>query len=228
MKQENVHLGHRERLRKEFISLGAESFSEVRALELLLFYAVSRRDTNPLAHALLDRFGSLDGVFAASVEDLCQVDGIGESTAVLIRLLPELYRKSESGRISRERKIIDSTAAAGQLAKSCFAGESCERFLLFCLDAKKCLKKREEISRGVVNSVNVDVRRTAEIALKNGSSACIVAHNHPDGDVLPSQEDREVTKRLSEALGVLGIPLLDHIIVSGEETFSFLDAGMMT
>ena len=227
MKPEQVHQGHRERLRQEFISLGAESFSEVRALELLLFYAVSRRDTNPLAHALLEEFGSLDGVFSASVENLCRVDGVGESTAVLIRLIPELYRKSESARNKRERKVIDSTAAAAQLARSCFAGEGSERFLLFCLDAGKALKKQVEVSRGVVNSVNVDVRRTAELALKNNASACIIAHNHPDGDVSPSEEDRLVTRRLSEALGVLGIPLLDHIIVSGEDTFSFLDAGIM-
>ena len=123
--------------------------------------------------------------------------------------------------------MIDSTAAAAQLARSCFAGEGSERFLLFCLDAGKALKKQVEVSRGVVNSVNVDVRRTAELALKNNASACIIAHNHPDGDVSPSEEDRLVTRRLSEALGVLGIPLLDHIIVSGEDTFSFLDAGIM-
>ncbi|MBO6092158.1 MAG: DNA repair protein RadC [Oscillospiraceae bacterium] len=228
MKPEQVHQGHRERLRQEFISLGAESFSEVRALELLLFYAIPRRDTNPLAHALLEEFGSLDGVFSASVQDLCRVEGVGESIAVLIRLIPELYRKSDSVKKKRERKVIDSTASAALLARSCFAGEGSERFLLFCLDAKKQLKKQEEVSRGVVNSVTVDIRRTAELALKNGASACIVAHNHPDGDVLPSEEDHLVTRRLTEALAVLGIPLLDHIIVSGEETFSFLDAGLIS
>lgn len=227
MKETQVHQGHRDRLRQEFIRLGAESFSEVRALELLLFYAVARQDTNPLAHALLDRFGSLSGVFSATVAELCQVDGIGEKTAVLIRLVPELYRKGEMERTRREVHVIDSTTSAGKMAICCFAGESRERFLLFCLDAGKNLKKQEEIGRGVVNSVNVDIRRVAELALNNGSSACIVAHNHPDGDVRPSEEDRLVTKKLKEALQVLGIPLLDHIIVSGKQYFSFLDAGMM-
>ncbi|MBQ8076181.1 MAG: DNA repair protein RadC [Oscillospiraceae bacterium] len=227
MKEAQPHQGHRDRLRQEFIRLGAESFSEVRALELLLFYAVARRDTNPLAHALLDRFGSLDGVFSATVPELCQVDGIGESTAVLIRLVPELYRRGQAEKTRRTVPIIDSTATAGKMATGCFAGESCERFLLFCLDARKAMKKQEEISRGVVNSVNVDVRRVAELALNNKASACIVAHNHPDGDVLPSEEDKQVTAKLKEALSTLGIPLLDHIIVSGESYFSFLDAGLM-
>lgn len=227
MEKDTAHLGHRERLRKEFVSQGAEAFSEVRALELLLFYAVARRDTNPLAHALLDQFGSLDGVFSASVEELCRVEGVGESTAVLIRLVPELYRRSELVKNKRELKIIDSTAAAGRLAEACFAGENCERFLLFCLDSRKALKKQEEVSRGVINSVTVDIRRVAEIALNNRSSACIVAHNHPDGDVFPSEEDKQVTRQLSNALSVLGIPLLDHIIVGGEGYFSFLDAGLM-
>ena len=155
------------------------------------------------------------------------MDGIGENTAILIRLVPSLLRKAETEKIRRTVKVVDSTASAGALLKSQFAGETSEKFLLLSLDASKKLKKCEVVSRGVVNGVNVDIRLVAELALKNNASACIVAHNHPDGDVLPSDEDRIVTQRLSEALSVLGIPLLDHIIVSGEDYFSFLDAGIM-
>ena len=224
---ENLHAGHRKRLKKEFLEHGAEGFSEVRALELLLFYALSRQDTNPLAHRLLDRFGSLHGVLTASVAELCTVDGIAENTAILIRLIPELSRLSEYGRKQRKKEKIDSSFAAGSLITACFAGESNEKFMLFCLDSRKRIKRQEEISRGVVNSVGVDVRRVAEIALNYKAAACIAAHNHPDGDSFPSEEDREVTVQLREALSVLGIPLLDHIIVGTDGYFSFADAGIL-
>jgi DNA repair protein RadC len=224
---ENLHAGHRQRLKKEFLEHGAEGFSEVRALELLLFYALARQDTNPLAHSLLNRFGSLHGVLTASVAELCTVDGIGENTAILIRLIPELSRLSEYGRSLKNREKIDSSFAAGSLISTCFAVENSEKFVLFCLDSQKRIKRQEEISRGVVNSVGVDVRRVAEIALSYKAAACIAAHNHPDGDSYPSVEDREVTAKLREALSLLGIPLLDHIIVGADGYFSFADAGLL-
>lgn len=224
---ENLHAGHRKRLKKEFLEHGADGFSEVRALELLLFYALARQDTNPLAHNLLDRFGSLHGVLSASIAELCTVDGIAENTAILIRLIPELSRLSEYGRSQKKKEKIDSSFAAGSFIRACFTGESNEKFILFCLDSQKRIKRQEEISRGVVNSVGVDIRRVAEIALSYKAAACIAAHNHPDGDAYPSQEDREMTVKLQEALSLLGIPLLDHIIVGTDGYFSFADAGLL-
>ena len=224
----NPHTGHRDRLREEFLSLGADSFSEVRALELLLFYALPRIDTNPLAHALLDRFGTLHGVFSASVAELRTVDGIGENTAVLIRMIPELYRSAEKEEKRRAVKTVLSSADAGALAIPVFKGESSEMFVLFCLDASHTLKKQEVVSRGVVNAVSVDVRRVAELALLNKASACIIAHNHPSGDLTPSADDRLVTAQIASALQTLHIPLLDHIIVGMDRTFSFADAGLLS
>ena len=214
-------------MREEFLSLGAGSFSEVRALELLLFYAIPRVDVNPIAHVLLNRFGSLHAVFSASVAELCGVEGVGESTAVLIRLVPELYRRSEVEAKMKEFEAIDTSEKAGELAMSFFKGEGSEKFLLFCLNAKNEFRKCEEIGRGVVNSVPVDVRLVAELALADRAAACFVAHNHPSGDLQPSEEDMLVTRQIKEALDTLRIPLHDHIIVGMEGYYSFADAGLL-
>lgn len=227
MAAENVHAGHRERLRDEFAAHGAEAFSDVRSLELLLFYAIPRKDTNELAHALLNEFGSLYNVFSASVDELCRVDGIGRSTAVLIRLIPELSQKALREKLNSGQTVIRSTDAACELIRSHFGYESAERFVLFCLDNKNRVIKSEAVSTGVVNSVSVDVRKVAEIALSAKSAACIVAHNHPAGDCQPSPEDKAVTARLKDALAVLGIALIDHIIVGESKEFSFAAAGLL-
>lgn len=227
MAAENVHAGHRERLRDEFAANGAEAFSEVRSLELLLFYAIPRRDTNELAHALLKEFGSLYNVFSASVDDLCRVEGIGRNTAILIHLIPELSLKAERERLRSGAAVIRSTEAACEYVRGWYGFDNAEKFVVFCLDNANRVIRCEAICSGVVNSVNVDIRKVAEIALSAKSAACIVAHNHPGGDCQPSQEDRNVTSRLREALSVLGISLLDHIIVGENGTFSFAAAGLL-
>ena len=226
MAQNNPHKDHRDRVREEYLSSGPDAFNDIRALELLLFYAIPRRDTNELAHALLEEFGSLYGVFSASVDDLCRVEGIGPSAAILINLIPSIMSKAETGGKQKGVQLNSSSAAEEYIASCLKAGQN-EKFMLFCLDAKKRVKKTYTPAEGVVNSVQVDVRRVAELALACHASSCIIAHNHPEGDPLPSEEDRELTGMISSALGTLGIPLVDHIIVSSKGCFSFASAGLL-
>ncbi len=129
----SVHDGHRERLRERFINHGLDSFNEIEALELLLFYAIPRRDTNPLAHALLDRFGGLDGVFSATEQELCDVPGISTGTACLLRMIPQIMRKSEVERASRVVEINSIKDAADYLIPR-FRYERDELLILLCLD----------------------------------------------------------------------------------------------
>lgn len=219
-----VHDGHRERLRKRFLEHGLSNFNELNALELLLFYALPRKDTNPIAHALLDRFGNLYGVFDASVRELCEVEGIGESAATLINLIPHIMRKSLIS-VGESNPVITNSREAAEYLVPRFMFEKEELILLLCLNSKKQLISCTELSRGVVNAVEVNVRRMAEIALKNRACYVIMAHNHPDSMARPSREDDHVTKLAFAALDALGIPLVDHIIVAKDEYISYSDSG---
>lgn len=221
-----IHDGHRERLRSRFIEHGLDSFNELNALELLLFYAIPRKDTNPIAHALLDRFGSLSGVFDAGIRELTEVDGVGESAAVLIKLVPQLVRKSSISRRGSNLCITNSKEAAEYLVPQ-YLFEKEEFILLLCLDSRRRLISCTELGRGVVNAVDINVRRIAEIALKNRASYVMISHNHPDSSAMPSREDDYATQQVFNAMQSIGIPLLDHIIVSGEDYSSYSDSGML-
>ena len=221
-----VHDGHRDRLRDQFRGHGLDSFSDVNALELLLFYAIPRRDTNEIAHALLDHFGSLPAVFEASEQELCSVPGVGQQAATLIRLIPQMMRKSACAKTADIRTIRTSSDAGRYLIPR-FLCEQDEVVLLLCLDSQKRIITCVEVGRGVVNATETSIRKIVETALKHKSASVILAHNHPDGLPYPSVEDDMVTKMVYRALAVVGIPLTDHIIVAGEDYASFRDTGMM-
>ena len=220
----NIHDGHRDRLRKQFLEAGLDGFSDVNALELLLFYAIPRADVNPLAHELLRRFKSLNGVMSASVEELMEVDGIGESSAVMLKLIPEFVRKAATSDLRNSRQVTSPSIAAEYLIPR-FMFEENELALLLCLDANKRIIRCDEISRGVVNTVELNTRLIAETALRAKASSVILSHNHPDGAVSPSTDDINTTKVLKKSLDLLGVQLVDHIIVSGEEYSSLCELG---
>lgn len=223
----DLHGGHRQRLRNTFLENGLGGMNDINALELLLFYALPRRDTNETAHLLLKRFGSLDGVFSASVEDLCEVEGIGEYAASLITLVPQIMKKSAISKAKETRQIKNSTEAGVYLLPF-FLNEQDEVVYLLCLDAKRSVLCCEEMGRGVVNSVDANVRRIVEKALKVRACSAILAHNHPGGLAIPSREDDIFTRCLYNALETVGIRLEDHIIVADGDYVSVADTGMMS
>ena len=219
-----IHDGHRARLRARYIEEGLAHFNEIDTLELLLFYAIPRRDTNELAHLLLQQFGSLDGVLGATTGDLCAVPGISENTAVLLHLFNDVACKCE---ISRQSiRIVNSSQDAGTFLLPYFYGLREETVYLLCLDAKGKVLDCRALFKGSANGVAIAIRKIVEVALSVNATSVIMAHNHPGGLALPSAEDRAATLRIRAALQNLDIVLIDHIIVADQDFISMADSGL--
>ena len=222
-----IHDGHREKMRQRFLKSGLDAFADHEALELLLYYAIPRRDTNPIAHALMERYGSLSAVLAAPVEDLKKVEGVGESAAILLKLAPQLYRKAKMSDAEQET-ILSSVERVGAYLLERFAGEKNEVVYQLCLDRKGKLLACKKLGEGGVASADLDIRRLVENALLTGASSVVLAHNHPSGVALPSRDDYAATDRAKTALSVVGVALADHIIVADGDFVSMSDSGYLT
>lgn len=219
-----IHDGHREKMRQRFLKGGLEHFADHEALELLLYYAIPRRDTNPIAHALMERYGSLSAVLSAPVEDLKQVEGIGESAAVLLALAPALVRKA---RLAETERVMNTAELAGVYLLERFEGEKNEVVYQLCLDRKGKLLSCKRLGEGGIASAALDVRRLLENVILTQASAVILAHNHPSGVALPSEDDYTATERARAALETIGVQLTDHIIVADGDYVSMADSGYL-
>lgn len=221
----SIHTGHRQRLKERFRQEGLDSFDELHVLELLLFYAIPQGDTNPLAHELLNRFGSLTGVLEAKREELEQVKGLGAHSVTLLRLVTELGRYYAVQRMSMER-VLPTLEKCGEYLVPFFIGQREETVYLLCLDGKCKVLACRKLGQGGVNSVGVPIRRVVETALNTNASSVILAHNHPSGLALPTAEDVQVTKKVATALDLVGVRLADHVIVADQDFVSLTDSGL--
>jgi len=221
-----VHDEHRKRLKTQFAEHGLDSFADHVVLELLLFYALPRVDTNELAHRLIDHFGGLDGVLEAPAEALAKFPGLGWSSALLLRLMLPISRRY--GLIkSRGGQILDSAERAGAYLVPLFAYERDEVALAVCLDSKLQALCHKEISRGVATATDISIRKIVELALSQNASGVLLAHNHISGIAIPSPDDRVTTEQIKNALSPIGIRLVDHIVVAGDDFVSMSDSGMV-
>lgn len=220
-----VHGGHRKRMKDRFKSHGLDNFDDHNVLELLLFYAMPRRDVNPLSHILLDHFGSLSAVFDASYDELMKIDGIGDNAASLIKLIPAISRRYMVSKTSIENVLV-TTKDIGKYLVPRFVGLCEEVVYLTCLDAKNKVISCSLVSKGSVNAAHISTRSILENALRHNASSIILAHNHTSGIAIPSTEDKVTTKKLSEVLRAAGIYFRDHIIVGGEDFVSLRDSDI--
>ncbi len=218
--------GHRERVRRRFLDEGLDGFKDYEALEMLLFYAVPRQDTKVIAKRLIDQFGSLQAVFHTPPERLMQEAGLTEATAALIAMLPQLARKIEEQQ-AQENARIRSTLDAGRDVIAMFRGRQDESVRILCLNASGKVVRRARIAEGDVNAVHFPIRKLVEEALACKAVSVILAHNHPGGTMAPSQEDLDATKAAKAALETVGIRLLDHLIVAGDNYCSLREDGYL-
>lgn len=220
------HEGHRQRMKNRFLTHGLDNFDDHNVLELLLFYALPRGDVNELAHELINRFGKLADVFDAPIEELKKVNGVGDNTATLIKLIPQICRRYMISRsVSGDDIHITDSKKAGAFIVPYFYGEREETVYMICLDAKCKVINCRMLFRGEVNSANVSIRKIVEIALAYKATSVILAHNHPSGIAIPSREDERTTERVMEALKAVDIILADHIVVADEDFVSMADNG---
>lgn len=216
-----VHDGHRKRIKERFAENGLDGFNDHNAVELLLFYALPRKDTNELAHKLLKHFGSLTALLEADYSELCAFDGIGENAAVLLKLIPQLSKRYQEQK-SLPAKRITCIEAAGNFFVAKFMYETNEYAYGMFLDSKNAIINIKQISSGVVNATEIGVRQLVETALKCKASGVILAHNHPQSPPIPSREDEYCTSLIKQALSMVDIELIDHIIV-GEGKFQSMN-----
>ena len=220
----SIHEGHRLRLKSRFIENGLDSFEDHNALELLLFYTQPRRDTNQIAHRLIDRFGTFDAVFDATIDELKQVEGIGENAAIFLKLIIAANRRYMISK-NKGGQILNSTEKAGKFLVPRFYGERDEVVYMVCLDAKHKAINCKLLFRGSVDTASINVRKVVENALAYNSMSAILAHNHISGVALPSEEDKDTTLRVIEALRAVDVKLTDHIIVADGDFVSMADNG---
>ncbi len=208
------HKDHRQRLRARFKYVGLYSFHDHNILELLLFYAIPRKDTNELAHSLLNEFGSLAAVFDADPNLLMKVSGIGENAATLIKLIPQLSRAYLMDKETRYPDFSD-IHKLGTYLVNYFIGETKEKLIAIFLNNRVEMIGTFVINEGSVNRTDGSVRRLAEAAFANNAASFVLAHNHPDGNSMPSSADISLTTNYIKIFKNLGIPLAEHIVVGG-------------
>jgi len=220
-----VHDGHREREKQRFLEMGLDGMPDHKVLELVLYYAIPRRDTNETAHLLIRQFGSLQGVLEADAEELQRVPGVGRNTATLLKLMLAVKQRLQRT-VPLPTFPVHSGEEAGAYFVEKMAREKREVLYLMSLDAKGKVLSSKLAATGGVNTTAVSVRQVVDMALRSGASAVILAHNHPSGVALPSRADQVMTRQLADALRPLGIRLLDHIVVADGDFVSMADSGM--
>jgi DNA repair protein RadC len=213
-------------LKERFLKEGLDAFEDHQMLELILYYGIPYRDTNKLAHNLIDRYGSISAVFEADYKEIADISGIGGSTAVLLKLIPEVTKRYTNDKW-KEKPQLESSKKAGEFSKSLYIGKNYEIFYLICLDAQNRVNMAVPVLEGTINEAPVYPRLIVESALRHKANNVILSHNHPGGSIKASKADIEVTLKLKSVLNSISINVIDHIIVADQDYLSMAETGVL-
>lgn len=219
-KSENIHSGHRKRLKEQFLSDGGKSLSDFTFLEYLLFFALPQGDTNPLSHRLIEKFGSFDKVLEAKKEELLEVGGVGEHTAALLSSYLPVFSRYLEKRSGEKFEYTDLDKICEYLRGSYLNVEG-ERAMLLHFDAKGVFVNSVYLGSGDINSIEIDNREIASSIVRDKAVYSILVHNHPSGIVSPSTEDLISVMNISKFLKLLSVSLVDNIIVTDNDFLAF-------
>ena len=224
----STHEGHRQRLRSKLLSSQFDYLCQHELLELLTFYSIPRKDTNELAHTILNYYGNnFSAVFEASPGELKKIPGVGENTAALITLISCIIRELEKEKL-KELQVLNTTEEIGEFVMRLFSGHRNEVFYAIYLNNNNKVLSYTKITEGSVNEITVEPRKIVEDALKfPKTKQVILAHNHPSGNLSPSGADMDTTRLITRALNTIDIRVKDHIVVSGRQFYSFLDNELL-
>jgi len=212
-------------MRERFLSDGLDGFSEHEVLEMMLYYCIARKDTNEIAHALINEFGSFARVLEAPVHELEKVPGVGHGAAVFLHFMAASSRYYRTNLV-KNTKIVNNFDTCTRVLSPCFDGRRNEAVFMLCLDAKSQLLGCKMVGEGSVNSAGVPVRKVVETALSTNASFVVLAHNHPSGVAVPSGDDVRTTRMIAQALQSVDVHLVDHLVFSDDECVSMCQSGM--
>ena len=215
---------HRKRMRFRYRHYGLDNFDDFEVLEMLLFYCYPRRDTNQIAHSMISAFGSLDNLLDADIDTLMERLGCTESIAAFLNMLPKVAHRYFHNKWS-PGVVINNEKKAGEYAIDLFIGSSVEKFYVLCFNKKMKLINTVLISEGVVDETSPYPRKIVSAAIHNNATKLLLTHNHPGGLLSPSKPDIETTRVMCECLATINIPVIDHIIVAGDQYYSFAAKG---
>lgn len=216
-----LHQNHRKRVRAEFLANGFnEATPPHKVLEMLLFYGIPRADTNETAHLLLERFGSFDRVIDAPVEELKKVKGMGDNTAVLVKLMASVVRLYMKEKTQPGRKCYSTLDELGDFLTVKYIGFTKEAFAITSLDNQGSILGFDIVAEGEVGTVSVSTRNVVETVIKRNATYVVLSHNHPGGQATPSYEDIKTTEKLCDVLRNINVGVLDHIILCDNDYVS--------
>lgn len=221
-KSEPIYIGHRQRLKERFVRSEGADMADYEAVELLLTYAIPRRDVKPLAKALIKEFGSFAGVISAPMDRLLEVSGIKDNSAVLIKFIEFAAKKLSWQNLAFEdAPYITSTDSLIEFCRCSMGYSEVEVLRLIYVDSKLKVIGTEILQKGSLSSVNISPRDIVTKALKKNASGIIMVHNHPSGDPRPSKNDIEATKSVKLACDAVGVTLHEHIVITPSDFYSF-------